>query len=114
MAAFLRGVISFVSTERNVFLSKRSEIIVESKRYVRGLKRKPVKVLFPENETGKAGKPPPEAPVFNNPAAKQNATKTTSKTEQDKTIKKTQVTVSKDSLDGLRFERASPGDKRLS
>lgn len=128
MAAFMRGVKCLVSVDRNVFLIKRSSIIIESKRYVRGLKRKPVNVLFPEHESGKVVKPPPETRIKKKPAEKQNATRTTSKTAEcfekgdpvktsspdQSTVKSPQVSAAKGRLDGLRFERAFPGDKRLS
>ncbi|XP_037534182.1 rRNA methyltransferase 3A, mitochondrial [Nematolebias whitei] len=127
MAAFMRGVKCLVSTERNVLLIKRSGIFIESKRYVRGLKRKPVNVLFPENEPGKVVKPPSETRV-KKPAEKQNATRITSKTteyfEKDdsvktsspdqSTVRRPQVSAAKSQLDGLHIESAFPGDKRLS
>lgn len=123
----MRCVKCLVSTERNYFLIKRSGIIIESKRYVRGLKRKPVNVLFPDKEPGKVVKSPPEARV-KRPAEKQNATKITSKTTEcfeegdpvktnspdQSTVRRPQASASKGQLDGLRFEKAVPGDKRLS
>uniref|UniRef100_A0A3Q1EB40 Mitochondrial rRNA methyltransferase 3a n=1 Tax=Acanthochromis polyacanthus TaxID=80966 RepID=A0A3Q1EB40_9TELE len=66
MAAYMRSVICLFSIERNVFLAQRSGVLVESKRYVRGLRRKPVRVLFPENETGKVLKPPQSEPPEQN------------------------------------------------
>ncbi|KAF3847558.1 hypothetical protein F7725_020586 [Dissostichus mawsoni] len=61
MAAYMRSMICLVSIERNVFLHSRgSGVIVETKRYVRGLRRNPVRVLFPENEADKVVKPRPQ------------------------------------------------------
>ncbi|XP_061575601.1 rRNA methyltransferase 3A, mitochondrial [Cololabis saira] len=106
MAAFMRGVTCLVSAETHVFLTKRTDIIVESIRYVRGLRRKPVRVLFPENEAGKVVRASPEkTPVT--PAA-------------DLQGRDSQPTGThaqghgRDQVDGLRFERAFAGDKRLA
>uniref|UniRef100_A0A3Q3B8N0 Mitochondrial rRNA methyltransferase 3a n=1 Tax=Kryptolebias marmoratus TaxID=37003 RepID=A0A3Q3B8N0_KRYMA len=113
MAAFMRGVSRLVSAERSVFVTNRSGVVIESKRYVRGLRRKPVKVLFPENQAGKVVKPPPQPGV-------KAAAKPTERWEKSDPVKtrsqgeSPQVNVVKDQLDGLRFERALPGDKRLS
>jgi len=128
MAALMRGVICLVSIERNAFLSKRMGFVEESKRYIRGLRRKPVQVLFPENETGKVAKPPPEShQAAKQHVKKQRDTEVTSaldhaeqsgpvKTRRDvqSTVKHPQVTFTKDQVDGLRFEKAVPGDKRLA
>ncbi|KAA8594185.1 hypothetical protein FQN60_005019 [Etheostoma spectabile] len=57
MAAYIRSVICLFSIERNAFLTRGSRVIVESKRYVRGLRRTPVRVLLPENGTDKVLKP---------------------------------------------------------
>lgn len=123
MSAFMRGVTCLISAERNAFLTRRCDIkvSVESKRYVRGLRRKPTRVILPEDV-----KPPPE---FDQPAAaeslkKQKRANVTSaaETPEDPAVKKpiqsfgkhVQVTAAKDQVDGLRFERAFPGDKRLA
>ncbi|XP_034723084.1 rRNA methyltransferase 3A, mitochondrial [Etheostoma cragini] len=113
MAAYMRSVICLVSFERNAFLSRGSRVIVESKRYVRGLRRTPVRVLLPENGTDKVLKPAglnapalirhPEERDFVN--ARDNVQSST---------KHAHVTAAKDHIDGLRFERAFPGDKRLA
>ncbi|XP_072247794.1 rRNA methyltransferase 3A, mitochondrial [Leuresthes tenuis] len=129
MAALMRGVICLVSIQRNAFLSKRRGCLEESKRYIRGLRRKPVQVLFPENETSKVAKPPPEShqPAAKQHVKKQRETEVTSaldhaeqsgpvKTRRDvqSTVKHPQVTFTKDQVDGLCFEKAFPGDKRLA
>ncbi|XP_041851267.1 rRNA methyltransferase 3A, mitochondrial [Melanotaenia boesemani] len=129
MAAFIRGVVCLVSTERHAFLTKKTCVIEESKRYVRGLRRKPVKVLFSENETGKVVRPPPEShqlaakkslknhneaeltsaahhAVKSSPAKKRINVQSTAKLPEDMG--------SRDQVDGLLFEKASPGDKRLA
>uniref|UniRef100_A0A1A7XHH6 RNA methyltransferase like 1 n=1 Tax=Iconisemion striatum TaxID=60296 RepID=A0A1A7XHH6_9TELE len=119
MAAFMRGVICLLSTERNAFLTKTNTFIIESKRHVRGLRRKPVRVLFPENDSNRV--------VKSQQQPEEKATRITSKTQnierkdpvkmriiEQQSGKRPQVAVAKDQVDGLRFERAFPGDKRLS
>ncbi|XP_029302467.1 rRNA methyltransferase 3A, mitochondrial [Cottoperca gobio] len=125
MAAYMRSVICLFSVERNAFLhTKGSAVIVESKRYLRGLKRNPVRVLWPENETGKVIKPthqPAGPDAKREKEAKVTATiknreerdivKATSNVQS--TIQHANVSYSKDQVDGVRFERAFAGDKRL-
>ncbi|MEQ2221929.1 hypothetical protein ILYODFUR_020723 [Ilyodon furcidens] len=125
MAALIKGVIRLFPTERYAFLSTRSDIIVESKRFVRGLRRKPVRVLFPENNTGKVVKPS-QPPQSDHHAAEQKMGRSSpgaARGHPDRsdpvntrsgTAKHPHVTVTKDLIDGLRYERAFPGDKRLS
>lgn len=120
MAAYMRSVICLVSIERNAFLTRGSSIVVQSKRYVRGLRRKPVRVLFPENETDKVHKPSAGQKI--NRETEAQFTSTTRHLEESdfvntrsnvqSTLKHAHVT--KDQIDGLRFERALPGDKRLA
>ncbi|KAM4742512.1 rRNA methyltransferase 3A, mitochondrial [Anableps anableps] len=125
MAALIRGVIRLFPTERSVFLSTRSDIIVESKRFVRGLRRKPVRVLFPEKDTGKVVKPPQQQhPQADHHAAEQKMGKNSSArghpsrsdpvNMRSETAKHPHVPDAKDPVDRLRYERAFPGDKRLS
>ncbi|XP_043976341.1 rRNA methyltransferase 3A, mitochondrial [Gambusia affinis] len=122
MAALIRGVIRILPVEKNIFLSTRSDIIVESKRFVRGLRRKPVRVLFPDNDAGKVVKQQQQHPQA---AEKKNARNSpTAAGEQpdwrdavnmrSETAKQPYANITKDSVDGLRYERALPGDKRLS
>ncbi|XP_070826745.1 rRNA methyltransferase 3A, mitochondrial [Chaetodon trifascialis] len=126
MAAYMRGVICLLSIERNAFLT-RGNGIVESKRYVRGLRRKPVRVLFPENETGNVRKPMPQSQPAGQNVKREREVKVTATTKHHEerdfgkargnvqsAVKDAYVTVSKDLTDGLRFERAFPGDKRLA
>ncbi|XP_028276229.1 rRNA methyltransferase 3A, mitochondrial [Parambassis ranga] len=127
MAALMRSVISTFSIERNVFLSKGSGVVMEPKRYVRGLRRKPVRVLLPGNDTGKVLKPPPQSDPAGMNVKRLKEAKVSPATEHphksdfvkkrsylESVIKPAQTVASKDQVDGLRFERASPGDKRLA
>ncbi len=127
MAAYMRGVICLISTERNSLLTRRSGVIVESVRYVRGLRRKPVRVLLPDNETDKVLKPTPqsqpaglnvkrekEAKVTGTSRHREESDLVKARTNVHSVLKNTDVTVRKDQIDGLRFERAFPGDKRLA
>lgn len=126
MAAYMRSVICLASVERSAFLT-RANGIVESKRYVRGLRRKPVKVLFPENETGEVVKPTPQSQPAKQNLKREREVKVTAttrhheepdfvkaRTNVQSSAKDRHVTVSEDQTDGLRFERAFPGDKRLA
>ncbi|XP_010734958.3 rRNA methyltransferase 3A, mitochondrial [Larimichthys crocea] len=120
MAAYMRSVMCLVSAERSVFLPRGCGVIVESRRFVRGLRRKPVRVLFPENDSEKVVKPTPQSQPAAGPNVRREreVTATRQPEESDlikaKRVKDAPVTVTKDHVDGLRFERASPGDKRLS
>lgn len=107
-------------------LSKSCGLIVEPRRFVRGLRRKPVKVLFPEQQTGKVVKPAPESDqtAVNPQRKKTNVTSATAQTDKknpvrirddaDSTVQHPRAAGTKDQVDGLRFERASQGDKRLA
>lgn len=119
----MRGVMYFVSIERNAFLIRRSGVIEETKRYLRGLRRKPVRVLFPENDTGEVLKT--TQPAERNVKRERKVEKVASTAEQLKESSLVKVksneqsaskraAVMKDQIDGLRFERAFPGDKRLA
>lgn len=127
MAAYMRGMMYFVSIDRNAFLIRRSPIIEESKRYLRGLRRKPVRVLFPESDTGKVVKttPQPQAAERNVKREKkkvEEASFAAEQPEQSGFVKAKsneqsatrRAAAIKDQIDGLRFERAFPGDKRLA
>ncbi len=100
---------------------------MESIRYIRGLRRKPVKVLFPENETDKVPKPTPQTQPAEYNIKREREAKVTAttrhheasdfvktKTNVHSATVDTHVIVKKDQIDGLRFERAFPGDKRLA
>lgn len=127
MAAYMRSMICLVSKDRNAFFKNGGVISVESVRYIRGLRRKPVKVLFPENETDKGPYPTPQTqPAGLNIKRERDAkvTATTRHHEASDFVKvrtnvhsatvDDHVIVKKDHIDGLRFERAFPGDKRLA
>uniref|UniRef100_A0A4W5MBQ1 tRNA/rRNA methyltransferase SpoU type domain-containing protein n=1 Tax=Hucho hucho TaxID=62062 RepID=A0A4W5MBQ1_9TELE len=53
MVAFIRGMLWHLLTagRSHIFFKKGNDCIVDSKRYVRALKRRPVKVLYPDSET---------------------------------------------------------------
>lgn len=113
-----------------------SDYIVESKRYVRALKRKPVKVLYPDSETtthqrsNSVGKKISQAvghKHVNEPNVKHSNNFKTETSDRNILTKSFSIrsdnaevttskhaTTSKDQLAGLRFERAFPGDKRLA
>lgn len=118
MATYMSSVMNLLSSQRNVFLRGGNGFTVEAKRYVRGLKRRPVKVLFQEKEAEKIPKTRPSAAV-----QKEKEVKVTSRAQHQRaesdflkatSIKFPYVDASKDQIDGLRFERAFPGDKRLA
>ncbi|XP_077397989.1 rRNA methyltransferase 3A, mitochondrial [Festucalex cinctus] len=120
MATYMRSISCFFSLERAVFLTRGNVFSVETKRYVRGLRRRPVRVIFPENETKKEDV---ELPISG-----KNEVKVPFKTEQYpgeisdlktrdgeiSSTKRAYVDVKSDQIDGVRFERASSGDKRLA
>lgn len=125
MAALLRGVRLLFPIEESVFLSSRSDIIVDPKRFVRGLRRKPVKVLSFEDQAAKAPKQPlpsrPDALAAkqevkgNSPAAPtRHPDRTDPANTRSETAKHPHFTITVDQVEGLRYERAFPGDKRLS
>ncbi|XP_021443671.2 rRNA methyltransferase 3A, mitochondrial [Oncorhynchus mykiss] len=136
MAAFVRGMFwHILVAERSNILKKSNDCIVDSKRYVRALKRRPVKVLYPDSET-------------TSPTSKQRSDQIVNKQSQKVASKMRESTVNailknettnkrvssmswsarngnasttsehttnlKDQLGGLKFERALPGDKRLA
>lgn len=122
MAAYMRNVRRIIDFERHFCASRGTSIAVESRRYVRGLRRKPVRVLFPDSEPDKIPKDTPRS----HPGGQSVKSKTDVKPaaqarrgpENDfvgtkSTAKNVYVPVTKDHVDGLRYERASAGDKRL-
>lgn len=114
----MRSVICLVSTERSAFLSRGSGVFAEAKRYVRALKRRPVQVLMPDTETEKVLKPSAGRLVQRQkggqvPATMQRPDEDFAKARSDVHPAVTHA-VTKDHIDGLRFERALPGDKRLA
>ncbi|XP_040901494.1 rRNA methyltransferase 3A, mitochondrial [Toxotes jaculatrix] len=128
MAAYVRSVVCLVSRERPAFLTGGSGVIVASKRYVRGLRRKPVKVLFPDVETDTAVKTRPQSRTPEQhvkrgrkeeakvPSAAEHLAESGSvkaRSNEQPAMKHAHLSFAKDQVDGLRFERAFPGDKRL-
>ncbi|XP_023817557.1 rRNA methyltransferase 3, mitochondrial isoform X1 [Oryzias latipes] len=123
MAAVMRSMVCLFPKQ---LLSKSCGLIVEPRRFVRGLRRKPAKVLFPEQQTGKVVKPAPESDqtAVNPQRKKTNVTSATAQTDKknpvrirddaDSTVQHPRAAGTKDQVDGLRFERASQGDKRLA
>ncbi|XP_074535696.1 rRNA methyltransferase 3A, mitochondrial [Halichoeres trimaculatus] len=125
MAAFMRSVMLLVSVERNTFLAKGTGgIVVEPKRYVRGLRRRPVAVISPDDKKDNIIKPPPklqpaepnvkEAKVTTKTRYFQDSDFVETRSNVQSSIKPSHGAVSKDSIDGVRFERAFPGDRRLA
>uniref|UniRef100_A0A8C2XIM4 Mitochondrial rRNA methyltransferase 3a n=1 Tax=Cyclopterus lumpus TaxID=8103 RepID=A0A8C2XIM4_CYCLU len=118
MAAYMRSVICLVSTERSAFLSRGSGVFAEAKRYVRALKRRPVQVLMPDTETEKvlkptAGRLAQRQKGGHGPATTKHPKEDFVKARSDVHSTVTHAVI-KDHIDGLRFERALPGDKRLA
>lgn len=116
MAAYMRGVMYLLSIERNAFLVRRSGFTEESKRYLRGLRRRPVTVLFPESDTGEKTSPrsqPAEPGVRREGTVGKVAVKAQEPRDKARSTEQP-AAVTKDQIDGLRFERAFPGDKRLA
>lgn len=124
MAAYIRSMTCLLATEHHLFSSRGGNVLVETKRYVRGLRRRPVNVFFPENDAEKAAKTAAQSAVQTiagkrdrKPAGaeKQRAGGDFSKARSNFHPVKNDphVTVTKEDIDGLHFERAHPGDKRL-
>lgn len=126
MAAYMRSVRCLVAIERQCFATKGQGLVVESRRYVRGLRRKPVNVLYPDSKSDNVLKAtPPSQPVVKNvkntkdvkheAPTRGHAESEFVKARSDvaSSINDPYVPNRKDEIDELRFERASPGDKRL-
>lgn len=122
MAAYMRSVRRIIDFKGQFSAARRTDIAVESRRYVRGLRRKPVRVIVPEGEPGKVSKETPQSqPGGQNIRSKTDvkaAAQTRRVAENDvitarNTVKAVHVTVTKEQIDDLRYERALPGDKRL-
>lgn len=122
MAACMRSVRRVIDFERQFFAARGTGIAVESRRYVRGLRRKPVRVIVPETEPDKVPKEASQSqPRGQNipsrtdgkPAAHERRAAEKDVATAKNNGKPVHVTVTKDQIDGLRYERALPGDKRL-
>ncbi|KAM9811639.1 rRNA methyltransferase 3A, mitochondrial [Syngnathus typhle] len=116
MATYIGRMRCLFSLERAVFLSRGNIFSVETKRYVRGLRRKPVRVIFPENEKHKgdvkqaisAGKKEAKVPLR---AEQHPGDRGDLKTRNSQI---SSATVKSNETDEVPFERALPGDKRLA
>ncbi|KAI1903253.1 hypothetical protein AGOR_G00025310 [Albula goreensis] len=145
MAAFMRsmGFRQMASEVRNILIVKDIPVIA-LKRYVRALRRRPVQVLYPENENEKRPESKPNEtsrvqrsdhhPIYAaNSTGKERCAKTKSKSETSEFtpsnswsdsrqgVKASPITTTdykndRTPLDelGLRYEKAFPGDKRLA
>nr|XP_043888842.1 rRNA methyltransferase 3A, mitochondrial [Solea senegalensis] len=119
MAAHMRSVLCLLSRGHGGFVSRSCRTVtVTPSRFVRGLRRKPVNVLFPDEEldTKKNKKPPPPPSSSSSSSGGGHQFKVHSEhvSVKDMTDKPAHVSVSQDPLDGLHFETSSPGDKRLA
>uniref|UniRef100_W5MG82 tRNA/rRNA methyltransferase SpoU type domain-containing protein n=1 Tax=Lepisosteus oculatus TaxID=7918 RepID=W5MG82_LEPOC len=123
MAAFLkRASRGLFNLESNIFLTVQENQCIVAKRYVRALRRKPVRVLYPENESDD----PSTSNSFDKTGIRtQPATSTPRKSAEKgkrpplaESVKKSGAPVPvsdpHDELHGLRYEKAFPGDKRLA
>ncbi|CAL1570723.1 unnamed protein product [Knipowitschia caucasica] len=127
MASYLRRVCLFSFEIKAVLLGvNSSRPFVESKRYVRGLRRKPVSVSFPEDGTYKVKRQTaPSQMTMKLEQMPRPVEGTRNKQEKDLNQKSAHIAEkqcakpahkpsTEDEVAGLRFERAFPGDKRLS
>ncbi|XP_056139311.1 rRNA methyltransferase 3A, mitochondrial [Lampris incognitus] len=126
MAAHIKRVACVLSLERNALL-RGCVHTVETKRYVRGLRRRPVQVLFPDSKTGKTpqspqsggdrrsiGKQGDPKPSFKAETCDGNAKWTSIGSDPSSTAEQRVQVDAKQQVGGLHFERAFHGDKRLS
>lgn len=124
MAAYIRSITCLLATEHHLFSSRGGNILAETKRYIRGLRRRPVNVFFPENEAEKVVKAAPKTAVpFT--ASKRDPKPTSAVKQRDggdflkaknnlhPVRNDPRITDTKLDIGGLHFERAQPGDKRL-
>lgn len=117
MAAYMRGVRCLIDCERWLFSARGPGIVVESRRYVRGLRRKPVRVIDPQSDLDKAPKKTRSEvggqSVWSGADIKPPSV-TKRVAESDFVTPKSNVKdLMKDPTGGLRYEKAFPGDKRL-
>lgn len=127
----MRGMFwHLIVAERSNILKKSNDCIVDSKRYVRALKRRPVKVLYPDSETTSPTSKQTSDRIVNKQPQKvaSNVRESTANAIlKNETTNKRVGSMSwsdgngnasssnlKDQLGGLKFERALPGDKRLA
>ncbi|KAJ8267200.1 hypothetical protein GJAV_G00139660 [Gymnothorax javanicus] len=138
MAAFMRGMVCrlLVSDVNTLLMTVKQKPCIDSKRYVRALKRRPVKVLYPENEAQRQTETKQnnvrvvdqqsgrhQTSASKTPGS-ESCSRTTQKAEflhsdiwsdSKQYVKtKTDKTHVNDELEGLRYDKAFPGDKRLA
>ncbi|XP_019943976.2 rRNA methyltransferase 3A, mitochondrial [Paralichthys olivaceus] len=125
MAAYMRSVMLLVSREQTAFLSRGCGVVVTAQRYVRGLRRKPVRVLFPDTEEDPGPKTRPQPRSEDQQERREKKKKEEVKVaaaehhEDRGSVRNRRneppahVSV-RDQVDDVSFERASPGDKRLA
>lgn len=114
-------------TTKNVFLRRNCVVYsVEQIRSVRALRRKPIRVLFPEkeaettrNQSKSVVERRAEPKVLSSSAEKETRswreeTSTPKERTQENSVKYALSSGSNHGPEGLCFEKASPGDKRLA
>ncbi|XP_026154918.1 rRNA methyltransferase 3A, mitochondrial [Mastacembelus armatus] len=118
MAACVRRVV-------NAVVTKTSGAVLEQKRYVRGLRRTPVRVLVPDHHTDKVIKPPPPQQLEpSQRPVRRRGEETAERRENSECVKARsegrsgsdalRAVTEQDPMGAVRFERAFPGDKRLA
>lgn len=121
MAAYLKSMRCLVAIERHLLANRGGYIIVQPKRFVRGLRRNPVRVLSPDDGTDKAPKATAQTRrAGQNVRKEKDARVVATESEAVKArstlqsaVKEADIGGIKNHIDGVRFERASLGDKRL-
>lgn len=122
MASYMRSVRRICAFESQFFAARRTGVALDSRRYVRGLRRKPVRVIVPQSETDKVPKKTPQSQPGGQNIKNKTDVKAAAHTRRaaennavpaQNQVKAVHFTVTKDHVDGLRYERALPGDKRL-
>ncbi|XP_029373865.1 rRNA methyltransferase 3A, mitochondrial isoform X2 [Echeneis naucrates] len=108
----MSSMICLASREHRAFLIRGNDVVVASKRYVRGLRRKPVNVLIPEDKAEQVVR---KERKKKKKGEDDEAEAAAAAAEQEQpTAKHAHLSAGRDQVDGLRFERAFPGDKRLA
>lgn len=104
--------------EHSLLLRGHNQILLDSRRYVRALRRRPVTVLYPDGERETRIKSNEPVNKINQKFLKHGREGTDKSDGKYTNEKKTSHVVVdqyiKDKLGGLRYEKASAGDKRLA
>lgn len=132
MAVHMSPAFRLLLTTKNVFLRRNCVVYsVEQIRSVRALRRKPIRVLFPEKEAEttrnqsksvverKSKERRAEPKVLSSSAEKETRswreeTSAPKERTQENSVKYALSSGSNHGPEGLCFEKASPGDKRLA